>query len=130
MKLLIDGTRIVTYAPHIEFGVYDESFEKWGLFDSEDINTRNVILYVIDHNYTLVENVELPEDYVDGKYYFENGQFILDENWQPPLPPDAERITQLESQVAIHEENDAELLYQICLLQLGITENELSGKGV
>lgn len=130
MKLLIDGTRIVTYAPHIEFGVYDESFEKWCLFDSEDVNTRNVILYVIDHNYTLVENVELPADFTDGKYFYDNGGFVLNENWQPPLPPEEVRITQLEAQAAIHEENDAELLYQICLLQLGITEDELSGKEV
>lgn len=126
MQLLIRGVAIIEIAHKITFGIYDEPFEKWKLEDEEG----NLMYYAIDNGYTLVENVELPADYVDGKYYFENGQFILDENWQPPLPPDAERITQLEAQVAIHEENDAELLYQICLLQLGITEDELSGKGV
>lgn len=42
-----------------------------------------------------------------------------------PKPTTEERITQLEEQVAIHEDNDAELLYQICLLQLGITDEDL-----
>lgn len=37
----------------------------------------------------------------------------------------ADRVAELEEQVAIHEENDAELLYQICLLQLGITEDDM-----
>lgn len=52
-----------------------------------------------------------------------------DENYVPK-PTTGERITQLEEQVAVHEENDAELLYQICLLQLGITEDELIGEEV
>lgn len=130
MHILIDskGT-MIAYGMYVEFGKF-EGEEKWGFFDSDDKSTRKAYFYIIDHNYTLVENVELPSDYADGKYFYENGGFVLNENWQPPLPPDAERITQLEAQVAIHEENDAELLYQICLLQLGITEDELSGKGV
>ena len=44
---------------------------------------------------------------------------------QPHEPTAEERIEELEEIVAIHEENDAELLYQICLLQLGITEDEM-----
>ena len=40
-----------------------------------------------------------------------------------PEPSAEERIAQLEETVAMHEENDAELLFQISLLQLGITED-------
>ena len=126
MQILLDGKNIYAYAPKIEFGTYDEPIEKWGMFDENG----NILYYAIDHGFALVENVELPSDYADGKYFYENGGFVLNENWQPPLPPAEVRIAQLEETVAMHEENDAELLYQICLLQLGITEDALSGKEV
>lgn len=126
MDILLKDNVVVARAPHIEFGMYDEDFEKWALLDDQ----RNLLYYAVDCYYTLVKNVTLPSDYADGKYFYENGGFVLNENWQPPLPPAEVRIAQLEETVAMHEDNDAELLYQICLLQLGITEDELSGKGV
>lgn len=51
-------------------------------------------------------------------------EFKFDENYVPE-PTAEERITQLEEQVATHEDNDAELLYQICLLQLGVEEDAI-----
>ena len=98
MQLLLDGKNIYAYAPKIAFGVYDEPIEKWGLFDENG----DVMYYVIDHDFTFVENVELPSDYEDGKYFYENGQFVLNEEWHPyvPLPSNEERIAELERQLA------------------------------
>lgn len=123
MQLLVHEKEIIVVAPKILYGVFDEPFEKWALQD----NDGNLLMYVVDSGYTLVENVELPEDYEHGKYFYENDEFVLNEDWEmyKPLPSNEERIAQLEETVAIHEENDAELLYQICLLQLGITEDDL-----
>lgn len=119
MYLLVKGNIIYAIAKNISYGKY-ENEEKWRLADAED----NILYYMIDDGFTLVENVEIPSDYEDGKYSFENGEFVLNKEWKQYKSPE-ERIAQLEEQVAIHEENDAELLYQICLLQLGITEDDL-----
>lgn len=117
MQILVKDTRIIAIAHEIRFGVFDEPVEKWCLMNENG----EPWYYVIDHDYELVEDVTVPEDYEDGKYLYENGELVLDESWEPYVSPE-ERIAELERQVEIHEENDAELLYQICLLQLGITD--------
>lgn len=96
MNLLIKENIIIAYAPKIEFGVYDEPFEKWRLADEFD----KTMYYMIDSNFILVEGVELPADYEEGKYFFEDGQFVLNEEWCPPLPSTEERIAELEKQIA------------------------------
>lgn len=98
MQVLVDSkyNMIVAQAPKIVLGVYDETFEKWGLFDEDD----RILMYVIDHEYTLYDDVVFPVDYVDGKYIFKDGKFILNEDWQPPLPSNEERIAELERQLA------------------------------
>ena len=96
MQLLISGNIIVAAAPKILYGVFDEAFEKWALFDEED----NVLMYYIDYSFSKVEDVELPSDYADGKYFFVDGEFVLNEEWQPPLPPAEVRIAELERQLA------------------------------
>ena len=96
MKLLVKGNIIIAYAPIIDFGVYDESIEKWRLADEFD----KTLYYMIDNGFALVDGAELPEDYAEGKYFFENGQFVLNPEWVPPLPPTEERIAELERQIA------------------------------
>ena len=98
MQILLDGKNIYAYAPKIEFGVYDEPIEKWGMFDENG----NIMYYAIDHGFARVENVELPADFEDGKYFYENGEFVLNVDWQPyvPLPSAEERIAELERQLA------------------------------
>lgn len=49
----------------------------------------------------------------------------LDMSEFTPEPTTEERIAQLEETVALQTENEAELLYQVSLMQLGITENEM-----
>lgn len=96
MDILVNGKVIAAHSPKIQFGVFDEPIEKWALLNED----RDVWMYLIDHDYTLVEDVELPEDYVDGKYFFVDGEFVLNEDWQPPLPSAEERIAELERQLA------------------------------
>lgn len=123
MQILVKDNRIIEVAHNIVWGVFDEPIEKWALLNEQG----DICLYVVDHGYTLIDGVELPEDFEYGKYFFEDGQFVLDEDWRPYVPEKvlSERVAQLEETVAIHEDNDAELLYQICLLQLGIAEDEM-----
>lgn len=120
MKILVKDTFIHVIAENISFGIYDEPIEKWRISD----NDGNIMYYMLDDGFTLVEDVELPKDYADGKYFFENGEFVLNKDWKPYVSPE-ERIAQLEEQLSIMEENDAELLYQVCLLQLGVSEEDL-----
>ena len=93
MKLLLSGNTIVGIAPNITFGVFDEDIEKWRLADGED----KLLYYMIDWDYTLIEGVELPDDYEDGKYFFEDGEFVLNSEWKPYVSTE-ERIAELEAQ--------------------------------
>lgn len=113
MKLLLNGNIIISRAPHIEFGEF-ENEAKWGLFDKADKDTRKVYYYMLDPgkfyyvegegyvglDYKVEEVAELPEDYEEGKYFFEDGQFVLNPEWEPPLPSAEERIAELERQLA------------------------------
>lgn len=49
----------------------------------------------------------------------------IDLSGYEPEPTTEERITQLEEQVTQQTENEAELLYQVSLMQLGLTEDEM-----
>ena len=98
MNMLVKGNQIYEIAEKIMFGTYDGE-EKWRIADTED----NTQFYVIDDGFTLIENIEVPSDYVDGKYFFENGEFVLNAEWKPYVSPE-ERIAQLEETVALQEE--------------------------
>lgn len=122
MKILYKGNKIIGIAPNITFGTFDEQIEKWRLADENN----NLMYYMIDNDYTLVENVELPSDYVDGKYFFENGEFVLNEEWKPFISTE-ERLDILEEEnKRLTQENldsmvtEADLLYELSLLQLGL----------
>ena len=75
-----------------------EPIEKWGMYNEDG----NVLLYAIDNNFEVVEfdPADKPEDYVPYKYYFIDGQFVLNEDYvEPPLPT--------EEQVRINTEDIA-----------------------
>lgn len=122
MKLLVKGNEIKEVAENITFGTFDESIEKWRLADSND----NLLHYRLDDGYVLVENVELPSDYVDGKYFFENGEFVLNEKWKPFVSTEERLYTLEEDNKRLTQENldsmmiEADLLYELSLLQLGL----------
>lgn len=97
--LLIKNNKIVDAAPIIEFGIFDESFEKWRLADENN----SIMYYMIDNQFTLVENVELPSDYEYDKYFYENGEFVLNEEWKPYVSSE-QRIETLEETVSIQAE--------------------------
>lgn len=119
MKILLDGRKIVAYGNEITFDRFEnESFEKWRILVDDSM------YYMIDNGFTLIEGVTLPPDYVGEKYFYEDGEFVLNEEWKPYISTE-ERITQLEEQVAQQTENEAELLYQVSLMQLGITDEEV-----
>lgn len=93
MQILVKDTRIIAVAHKITLGVFDEPFEKWKL-ENED---GELIYYVIDQDFDLIENVTIPEDYEDGKYFYENGELTLNEDWRPYVSME-DRILQLEQE--------------------------------
>ena len=95
MNILIKDNIILAESEHISFGIFDEPFKKWRIADTDD-NTR---YYMIDDGFTLIENVTLPPDYINGKYFFENSEFVLNEDWKPYVPSE-ERISILEAENA------------------------------
>ena len=122
--LLSDNKYIVGYAPKITFGIYDEPIEKWRLADESD----RVMYYIIDHNYELVINVVFPDDYEEGKYFYVDGVFVLNENWQPYIS-DEDRLYNLEesnkaTQDALVEQQEVSAVLEEELLntQIALTE--------
>lgn len=79
MNILVKEKRIVAAAEKISYGIYDEDFYKWRLADS----SNELLYYVIDNDFLLIEDVTLPEDYEEGKYIYENGSFEKNEDYVP-----------------------------------------------
>ena len=92
MKILVKGNTIYAIAENISYGKYEDE-EKWRLADAND----NILYYMIDYGFTLVEDVEIPSDYEDGKYFYENGEFILNAEWKPYVSME-DRMAELEAQ--------------------------------
>ena len=92
MDILVKGKMIYAVAPTIEFGVYDEPFEKWKVSDE----SIGMLYYVLDDGLELVEDVVLPNDYVSGKYFYENGEFVLNEDWKPYVSPE-EKLEEMDT---------------------------------
>lgn len=115
MQILVKENHVVYMAPFIDYGVFDEPIEKWRFLDEEG----KLLQYAIDDGFTLVDNVTIPEDYADGKYFFENGEFVLNEEWKPYRSFE-ERIEELEAQNADSIEIEADLMYELALIQLGL----------
>lgn len=59
--------------------------------------------------------------YKDGRFYFKDGTTEI-----PKEPTLEESITALESANAEIETQNLEILYQVCLLQLGISEEDIN----
>ena len=101
-------------ADRIEFGIWDEpDIEKWAMFNSDN----EIILYAIDNDYTVVEfdPADKPEDYAGDNYFFIDGQFIPNPDWQePPLP--------IEEQVAYLAGDQAQLAADLdfIAMELGV----------
>lgn len=123
MKILVSGNIILAAGDEITYGYTDGTepdVQKWKVYNK----AMDSVSFWIDDGFSVVEDVEVPEDYTYGRYFYEGGKFVPNPDWKPYRPTEL-RIAELEEQVAVHEENDAELLYQICLLQLGITEDDM-----
>ena len=76
-----------------------EPIEKWGMYDEEG----NPILYAIDNNYSVVEfdPADKPEDYEEYKYFFIDGEFVLNPDWTPAPPSPEEQLSQLQEDIVI-----------------------------
>ena len=105
---------LILEASRIEFGTWDEpDVQKWALFDENG----NVQMYAIDSNFTVVDfnPADKPDDYVEGKYFYINGKFVLNPDWvEPPMP--------LEEQVAYLVGTNAQLAADLdfIAMELGV----------
>lgn len=127
MQALLQDNIPIYEAYRIEFGIYDEpDIQKWALFDIDE----NLMYYVLGE----FEKVELneytrPSDYVLGKYFYINGEWIENPDYVEVVPtiPLAEQVQiQGEAIAELEEENEdmalclADMMMDICNLQLGI----------
>lgn len=90
MDLLVKKKAISVKAEQI---VYNAEAMHWDVLDG----VGTFLYAAADDGSVLVKNVTLPEDYEDGKYFYVNGRFVLNENWKPYVSTE-ERMAQLEAQ--------------------------------
>ena len=117
MQILVKGNSVIEVAHSIIWGTFDEPIEKWALLNENG----DVFLYVIDDGYTVIENVELPSDYVDGKYFYKNGGFVLNEDWKEYVSLD-EKVENLETENSITQNTLAVQGDDILGTQLALAE--------
>lgn len=117
MDILIRNKIVYAVANKIEFGVYDENIEKWKLMDEEG----NLLYYIIDYEFEHIKDINVPTDYEDGKYFYENGEFVFNEDWKPYVSPE-ERLENVEVAVAEQEESNLVLEEELLSTQLALTE--------
>lgn len=107
MKLLLDNRGLIlAFGSDIEL-VTHEGYDKWkiGMFS-----------YYIDDNYTLEEIDEVPVDVIANKYFFIEGEFVLNPNWSN-TPEDIAKLqaenASLKSEISLLQEVVNEMLLGI-----------------
>lgn len=85
MKLLIDSNNIIIAKGDIEFGIFDEDFNKWKIQQGESL------FYLIDCNFTCVEVSDFPNGILEHKYcYTEEKGFYANPNYSEPINTEEE----------------------------------------
>lgn len=98
--LLTVDNHMAFIAPRIERGFLDvnePTVEKWAVYTDEG----NLDYFVLDDDATLVDfDIELlPDNYTYGKYFFINGEFVLNPDWVEPPVPIEEQVSNLSESV-------------------------------
>lgn len=112
MKLLLDERNlIIAISNDIEYGV-------WGNV-GELASWKIASAYAMDHNYHVVNigDIEIPTYVHEGGYYYIDSEFKLADECPNEYK---ERIKVLEEENATSIEVEAELLYELSLMQLGL----------
>lgn len=119
MKYLVtqDGF-VIEAADTIEFGIWDEpGVEKWKLERNGEL-----LFYAIDSGYSVIDYRELTdEECYSGKYYFVDGELVLNPDYVVPPKTIEEKVAILEAQMAIADETAIEL-YEYQLEQQAIND--------
>lgn len=80
-SVLTKGKCIVTVAPQIDFGVFEDT-PKWRARDEYG----NVLFYFIDDEYNCYEVDSMPDDYTEGKYFYDTEEgFVYNDAYIPFL---------------------------------------------
>ena len=118
MKLLLSERKLVIgISENIEFGEWGNvsGAKSWKIGNSQ---------YAMDNNFTVVDigDKEIPTYVVEGEYYYINDEFKLGDECPNEYK---DKIMNCEERIGELEIYNADLLYQVCLLQLGLTEDDL-----
>lgn len=139
MKVLVTGDRLIAIAYNIVFGAWEEAdkvngvvVHKWKVEDENG----NILGYWLDENQKSIDGSEeptlkvyevdeVPDDWNTGKYLFVDGEFVENPNYTEPPKPIEARVTDNENDIGTLYAFTEELLYKQCLLELGVTDDEL-----
>lgn len=140
MKILVASNGLIWATAHnFEFGAWEERDTTNGVithkWKGEDAD-GNTLMYFIDENMSAIDGseqpiftvhkvTEIPKGAESGKYLYIDGAFVQNPDYVEPPKSDAERIAELENEVDDLTEYQAELLYEVSLIQLGLTEDDL-----
>lgn len=137
--LSLSNGMVFMSADNFSFGAWEAAdkvngkvVHKWKAEDADG----NIIGYALDESMASIHGdsepicavntvTALPEDFNIGKYLYIDGEFVLNPDWTEPPKSNEERLDKAESSIEMLTDYSADLLYQVCLLQLGIGEEEL-----
>lgn len=142
MFALCNEARIIDIGHEYCYGYFENERYKWAVLDGSGA----VLFYAVDGNpaaqtaeecaFQVAEfpDEEYPEDesYITARYRYEDGHLVLNPDWTEPVVPMSdieitEKIRQQEEEISALSDYSADMLYMICLMQLGITEEDLEG---
>ena len=121
MQIVVDSrTNALQFKGVIDKGIFSEAdpdMELYKIVDGDDT------FYAVTNGFKDYEVENLPDDLDPqslNKYcYSEEKGFYKNQNYTEPEPPVEEKVSDL-------QDYTADLLYQVCLLQLGTSDDDVS----
>ncbi|ABX43303.1 hypothetical protein [Lachnoclostridium phytofermentans] len=110
MKLLLDSRKlIIAISTEITFGTF-EGEEKWKVGN----------IYYIDNWFTVTDVDDVPIDVIPNKYFYIDGEFVLNPNWAN-APEDISEINKRFDAMLLNKaESELEIDERLSLLELGL----------
>ncbi|WP_029502484.1 hypothetical protein [Lachnoclostridium phytofermentans] len=107
MKLLLDSRKLIlAIDENIEF-VTHEGLAKWKIGETT---------YYLDNNFSVEELIDIPFDIIPIKYFYIDGEFVLNPNWSN-TPEDISKLqaenASLKSELSLLQEVVNEMLLGI-----------------
>lgn len=111
MKLLLDSRRLILAINNDIELVNHEGYEKWKI---------GTLLYYMNNDYILEEVDDVPIDIIANKYFFINGEFVINPNWSN-VPEEIQEMNKRINEILLKKaESELDIDERLSKLELGL----------